>query len=129
MEIINERERELKEELQKILENLDEEELLKINNEIYKDYEENIISPMYELAENVKDWEIEDLIALGYDGFNPYDNYFKKWFDDGLYTFKNLDEAINLGELMEDLIADNEDFGHEDIRRILDELNEIGETY
>ena len=128
MEIRNERERELKEELQEILENLDEEELLKINNEIYKDYEENIISPMYELAENVKDWEIEDLIALGYGGFNPYDNYFKKWFDGSLNTFKSIDEAINLEELMEDLIAESNDFGHEDIRRILDELNGMEEN-
>ena len=128
MENINERERELKEELQEILENMEEEELLKINNEIYKDYEENIISPMWELAENVKGWEIEDLIALGYDGFNPYDNYFKKWFDGSLNTFKSIDEAINLEELMEDLIADNEDFDHEDIRRILDELNEMEEN-
>lgn len=121
MEIINERERELKEELQEILENMDEEELLKINNEIYKDYEEAIIHPMYELNDI-------DIKNLDFSGFNPHDNYFKKWFDDSLNTFKSLDEAINLEELMEDLIADNEDFDHEDIRRILDELNEMEEN-
>ena len=122
MENINERERELKEELQEILENMEEEELLKINNEIYKDYEEAIIHPMYELNDI-------DIKNLDFSGFNPHDNYFKKWFDDGLYTFKNLDEAINLEELMEDLIAENNDFDHEDIGRILDELNKIGVTY
>ena len=106
------------EELKDILFNLDDDELLRINNEIFID-EDDKIYRMSDLNDLMGNYEIGDLIALGYGGFNPYDNYFKKWFDDSLNTYEKLSDAVNFEWLANEIIDEENDHGNKEIREFL----------
>ena len=107
-----------------VLINLPDEELLEIYNTVAEDWSYEQVYRMSDLDESgLATLTNSELIELGSNGFDVYDNYF---IDAGLDSTSS-DNVYSLVDdsLVAQYIIDNDnDFGNDDIREILDDEDE-----
>lgn len=117
------------EELADIIYNLDEEDdaVLDSINEFIEDYYGGEpINRMSEMESEFDNMTKAELIELGANGFDIYDNYFSQGTNCNYYSFRTLWDCddLDINDMARYCIDNDEDFGNADIREYLDENTE-----
>lgn len=117
------------ERLQNIIDNMEDDELISAWNERCDSYsyDDDHIYYMYEIDELFHDVKVSEFLSNLADDFRVGDAYFKDGVF-GIESFDDIYDVIDDDDLIEYIINEDEDFGNDDIREILDEEEEDEEV-
>lgn len=103
------------ERISEILDGMNDNDLVDIFNEVEGSNE--WIYPMWELGSRVEGWDLDEIIELGANGFDPSASFFK----DGLYGMESGEtwDLIDTFELASDMLERDMDCNNDEIRAIL----------